>query len=359
MSESFLVYIGTETKQASRGIYSSRLDLDAQRLSEPIEAAALSSPCFLTTNSQQSILYCTGKPVSTDLSCYTVASFAIDRSSGKLSLLNQQSLPDTSFCHIRTAHDGHILMGADYSHAKAMLFALDGKGVINAPTATLNFDSASATVPDRQQVPHIHSINPDISESFLLVCDFSADAIRTYCLNPANLSVTPANVISLSAGSGPRHLVCHPNGNWVYAVNELNGTIDRFAFSGDQGLLTHCQTIATLPADYHGDNTAAEIALSPDCRFLYASNRGHDSVATYRVDVDTGELVLQGFTSTEGEHPRYFVIDPSGRFMLISNRDSDNVTLFRLDPETGLPKFANNQISLSMPMGMVIVTSLD
>ena len=158
------------------------------------------------------------------------------------------------------------------------------------------------------------------------------------------------SITNAAPGSGPRHLVCNTAGNMVYIINELNATITTYEFDVSSGALELLQTITTLPDDFEGDNTTAEIALSPDVNFLYASNRGHDSIAYYSIDQKTGELSLQGFVSTEGKHPRNFTIDPSGKFMLISNRDSDNITLFRIDPKIGKPVYTNHQIKLSMPM---------
>jgi 6-phosphogluconolactonase len=356
MSESVQVYIGTETLGESRGIYSSQLDLRTHELSEPALVAEVASPCFLATDLERRLLYCTGKSSSPELPFYTVSSFAMDDETGGLTPIGSQTITDLQLCHISLALDGKVLLGTDYGHGTAVVFPLQGDGAIDPASALLSFDTAASTIPDRQDSPHVHSINTDVSGKFVFVCDFSADEVKIYRLHATEAKLETIGAVSVSPGSGPRHLVCHPNGRWVYVINELSGTVDVFSFDYINGRLNHRQSISTLPQGFSGSNTAAEIAFSPDHRFLYGSNRGHDSIVTYRLDPETGMLTLCDFTPTEGQHPRYFAIDPSGRLMLVSNRDGNNVVVFRLDEETGIPVYAGYQVELSMPMGVAIVS---
>ena len=283
----------------------------------------------------------------------SAACFRIDRSSGRLTRLNSQTVSDLSCCHISCAVDGSLLFGADYGHAKAAVFALDSEGRISPPAELLKFRDANGANPGRQSDPHVHSINPDVSGHYVFVCDFSADEIKVYEIEMETKQLNFVSSACVAPGSGPRHLVCHPNGKNVYVINELNGTIVSFDFIN--GELKQEQVVETLPADYKQDNTTAEIAISPDKHFLYASNRGHDSIAYYRIDSETGMLSLQGLVSTEGKHPRNFTIDPTGKFMLVSNRDSGNVAVFGLDHETGKPLYTGNKIRLSVPMCISII----
>ena len=353
--DSVFVYIGTETTRGSRGIYQCSLDLHTGALTDPTLAVETGSPGFICTDSKQQFLYCTGKPSNPELPYHTVTSFSIDSKSGALSLINAQTAEDMACCHINTTQDGTLLLAADYGHGKAALFPLDSKGRMGPVSQVLKFEQANTVVPDRQEVPHVHSINPDASQRNVLICDFSADAIRCYALEKDTHQLLLRSNTTVEPGAGPRHLICHPNRQWSYVINELNGTIAAFDMTDAPDSLSRMQVVSTLPPDFTGNNTTAEIAFSADHRFLYGSNRGHDSIAHYRIDPEKGTLSLQGIVSTEGEHPRNFAIDASGRFMLVSNRDSDTVTLFRLDPETGAPVFTGHQIALSMPMRIEIM----
>jgi len=349
------VYIGTEAARGSRGIYLTRMDLGSGQLDQPTLVAATDSPTFLCTDPSKRFLYCTGKASTSGLPFNTVTGFAIRPDDGQLTLVNAQAVAELACCHISTGLGGRVLLAADYGHAKVATFPLDENGHIAPPATLLVYDTATNAVPNRQQVPHVHSINPDVSSRYAFVCDFSADAVKTYALDTGVKQLALVRTTPTDAGAGPRHLTCHPNGKWVYVIHELNGTLSAFDFDGRTGELVHMQTVTTLPADFTGENTTAEIALSPDARFLYASNRGHDSIATYRVDPKTGMLTPQGCVATEGQHPRNFTIEDSGRFMLVSNRDSDTVTVFRLDAETGAPVFTGQQLSLAMPMRIEII----
>jgi 6-phosphogluconolactonase len=353
--EQSLVYIGTETTGGSEGIYATRLDLKTGQLDAPTLAVRAGGPAFLTTDPSKRFLFCTGKQTNSELPFHTVAGFSIDRESGTLTPTNHQRVDGMRCCHISTGRSGRVLFAADYGNGRAASFPLDSKGCIGLPATQLIYDTATHVVPDRQDKPHAHSINPDTSNQYALVCDFSADTVRTYALDADTRMLTLVDSASTPPGSGPRHLTCHPNGKWIYVIHELNGTISCHDFDAASGHLTTKQTVPTLPETFKGENTTAEIALSPDLRFLYGSNRGHDSIAYYRLDPETGMLAPQGIVATRGQHPRNFTIDPTGRFMLVSNRDSNTVVVFRLDPETGKPEFTGHALSLSMPMSLAII----
>ena len=350
-----LVYIGTVTSAGSEGIYLSRLDLETGGLSEPILAATASHPGFLTTDPDNRFLYCTGKPARKGKPFSAISAFALNPETAALTPLNSQSVEDSTFCHISTTLGGRVLLAADYGKGRAASFPLAANGHIGAASSVITYDVANAAVPNRQQHPHVHSINADVAGRFVFVCDFSADSVRSYALDPKTLELELVSSASTAAGSGPRHLTCHPNGRWVYVINELNGTITGYDVDPSTGALEEKQTVPTLPADFQEKNTTAEIAFSPDLRFLYGSNRGHDSIACYRVDSESGMLKQEAIVSTQGEHPRNFSIDATGRFMLVSNRDTDNVVVFRLDSETGAPVYTGHQLGLSKPMAIQII----
>ncbi len=350
-----LVYIGTVTISGSRGIYASRLNLENGSLTPPTLAATTEDPNFLTTDPSKHFLYCTGQTTKTELPSHTVAGFAIDHSQGTLTPINSQVVDAMSCCHISTGLDGSVLFAADYGNGKAAAFPLNANGSIASPVTLIVYDKATQIDPDRQDEPHVHSINPNISGRYAFVCDFSADTFHVYAIDGKTKGLTLVSSTPAAPGSGPRHLTCHPNGKWIYAIHELNGTISVLNFDAKTGQLTTKQTVSMLPEGFRGKNTTAEIALSPDLRFLYGSNRGHDSLAFYQVHPETGLLTLQGFVATQGQHPRNFTIDPTGRFMLVSNMDSNNVVVFRLNSETGKPEYMGEEIQLAMPMRVEII----
>ncbi len=355
-STQVFVYIGTNTNQGSEGIYLSHLDLATGHLSAPELVAKLGNPAFLTTDPQQRFLYCTGKEeTSVNLEAKAVSVFAIDRAKGSLTYLNSAHLEETVFCHIRTDWRGQALLAADYHQASIASFPLDVDGKLQPAVSFIHHKGYTQVNPTRQDVPHLHSINIDRSNRYAFVCDFSADEVTIYRFEAQNQGLTALNMVKTTPGAGPRHLTTHPNGQWVYVINELNSTITVYKFDADEANLTEIQTVSTLPPDFQGQNTTAEIVISPDLKFLYGSNRGHDSIAHYRLDEQTGTLTFGGRTSTEGEHPRNFTIDPSGQFLLVSNRETDKVVVFRLDSVTGTPIPTGQQIQLSMPMCIKIV----
>ncbi|MBT3192620.1 MAG: lactonase family protein [Verrucomicrobia bacterium] len=349
------VFVGTETTESSEGIYAARLNQDSGELGSPMLVAATDGPTFLATDPEQQFLFCTGKPPQPGVPFNTVSAYTIDRVHGTLAPINSQQVPEMACCHISTSLGGRVLFAVDYSNAKAATFPVGQDGRIEPPTDLLIYDTATQAVPDRQQAPHVHSINPDVSNRYVLVCDFSADAIKTYELNAGTKVLTFVSATPTATGAGPRHLTCHPNGKWVYAIHELNGTVALLDFDNTTGSLETRQTISSLPEGFAAQNTTAEIALSPDLRFLYGSNRGHDSLAYYEVDPETGLLSRQGIVSTEGTHPRNFSITPTGHHLLVSNRDSDNVVVFRLDRETGKPEYTGHQLEISRPMCLQIM----
>lgn len=346
----FHVFAGTAAGQADDAVHRLWFDTRTGALTAVRDAAPLYRPGFLCLHPRRNVLYAAaGRRSRGEPDQRAVHAYRLDRASGELIPLNAQSADEAAFCHISTARDGRLLMGADYAHGLAAVFPVRADGSLGAVCDVVRHTVSSGTVPDRQQRPHLHSIQPDPSGTYALVCDFSADRVVAYRLDPAGRLLTPQAADTVP-GDGPRHLACHPGGRWVYVVNELSSTVASFAFDPAHGRLRMQDRVSMLPGGYAGDNTAAEILLSGDGRLLYASNRGHDSVAWFRTDARTGRLVRQGIVPSGGAHPRNMVIDPTGGFLLVANRDSDCVAVFRLDPDSGAPEPTGHAASLSMPM---------
>jgi len=350
MRKHMSLYIGSYSYSGSRGIYYSRLDLADGTLIKPELKAELADPGFLRVDEAGRVLFCNGNSRSDTLPAASAVSFRI-RHNGNLELLGRQIDPDLKFCHISCSPDYGALLGADYGHGRVAVFPIEKDGGISEVRRVIDYDDINKAMPERQGEPHVHSVNFDVSGDFVFVCNFSGDKVEIYSWNGASQRLCVLGSMAVDSGSGPRHLVCHPNGKNVYIINELAGTIVSAVFEG--GSLSMLGSISTLPPDFRGDNAAAEILLSPDARFLYATNRGDDSIAWYRLDAETNLPEVAGFVSSAGEHPRNMVIDPSGKFMLVANRDSNNVAVFKL--KDGRPVFSGNTISLAAPMGMVFV----
>ena len=350
------VYIGTSTDRGSEGIYHSLLDLDSGQVSEPQLAVKISNPTFFATDPEDRFLFCTGRgEPNSDIPLGAVNGFAISRADGALTYLNSQSIPEASYCHISTDHQGRVLLAADYGNGAIAAYPIGPDGHLAAPVSSIRHTGYTRAVPNRQDRPHLHSINIDHTNRFVFVCDFSADEVTVYRFDAETNELSALNAVKTAPGAGPRHLTMHPDRDVVYVINELNGTVGVYDFDDENGVLTEIQIVPTLPNNFQGKNTTAEIAISPNVRFLYGSNRGHDSLAHYQIDAQSGKLTFSGRTSTGGQHPRNFTIDPSGKFLLASNRDTDNVVIFRLDEETGTPIPTGQQLHLSMPMCIKII----
>jgi 6-phosphogluconolactonase len=355
MDPSLHVYLGATTAGPSQGIYHAVLDTRTGLISKPELAVELSSPTFFCVSRDAKLLYTNGRdePEAGTVGS-TVTALAIDQRTGALTIVGSQDLEEVNFCHISLDLTGTVLLGVDYGTATVAAFPLDKQGAPQPAGTILRHGTAKSVVPDRQDRPHVHSINVGRSNRYAYVCDFSADEITTYRLSTEDATLEKHSTAPAAPGAGPRHLAVHPDRDLLYVINELGGTVT--VYRADDGVLTEMQTIGTLPEEFSGHNTAAEIAISPDRRFLYGTNRGHESVAHYSIDSETGLLTFAGRTRTEGEHPRNFDIDPTGQFLIVSNRNTNNVVVFRIDQETGTPVATGQQIPLSVAMAVRVIS---
>jgi 6-phosphogluconolactonase len=221
---------------------------------------------------------------------------------------------------------------SNYYGGNLSVFPIGGDGALGEPSAFVQHPDLPG-----KEAPHAHAAEFDAAGRFVVVADLGLDRLFTYAYDAAagTLAPKPRETV-LAAGAGPRHVAFHPDKTHAYSINELDSTVSVFDYDAKTGALTATQSLTTLPAGFKGKNSTAEIALSADGRFLYASNRGHDSIAIFAVEPATGKLKALGHQPTRGKHPRHFVIEPTGRFLLAANRDSDNVAVFRIDAKTGL-----------------------
>jgi 6-phosphogluconolactonase len=330
------VYVGTYTGGASRGIYRFDLDTSSGTATDPELAVETTNPSFLAMHPNGLILYAVNEVGNLGgAKTGGVSAFAID-ATGRLIFMNQQSSSGADPCHLAVDPSGRHVLVANYSSGSVAVLPLESLGRLS-PASAVHDHRGRGPVRGRQDGPHSHAVLFDPSGHFLFEADLGTDRIHAYRFDSASGRLDPdeSRDAALPPGAGPRHLAWHPSGRVLYSVNELNSTITAFHFDAARGALDDIQTVSTLPRGFTGPNTAAEIAVLSDGRFLFASNRGHDSLSVFAIDPATGALTAAGHVATGGKTPRHFAIDPSNRWLLAANQDSDSITIFRLDAETG------------------------
>lgn len=265
-----------------------------------------------------------------------VSALEFDRSTGSLKLLNQQPSFGAAPCHISLDRSGKYALVANYSSGSLAVYPLQPDGSLGEATDLVQH-SGKGPDPNRQEGPHAHFILTDPTNAFALACDLGLDQVLVYRFDLESGRLFPHDepFASLHPGAGPRHLAFHPGGKYVYVINELDATLTGFAWDGKKGSLRTIETVSTLPEGVAGPKSCAEIQVHPNGRFVYGSNRRHDSIVIFRIDEGSGRLTLVGHESTQGKTPRFFCFDPAGKFLLAANQDSSTVVTFRLDAETG------------------------
>lgn len=354
-----LVYFGTYTSGPSKGIYVSRFDTITGKLSAPELAAETKNPSFLALHPTGKFLYAVGE-VNDALGqrAGAVHAYSLDVRTGKLAALNQQTSGGTGPCHVSVDASGKCVLVANYGSGSIAALPVQAAGSLGAAVTTIQHTGSSVN-PKRQAGPHAHFITPSPDNRFALTCDLGLDKVLVYQLDPTPAKLTTNNPPQavVPHGAGPRHLVFSRDGKFVYVLNEMALTVTTFSYDAKQGTLFEAQNISTVPADYAltEKDSGAEIAVHPNGRFVYASNRGHDSIAVFIVDAKTGKLTLVQNESTQGKTPRHFAIDPSGRWLLAENQNSDSVVGFAIDPATGRLKPTGQTITVGSPVCAVFV----
>ena len=354
-----IAFIGSYTQRLphvngkGRGIYRARFDPVTGALTDVALAAKLANPTFLAIAPNRRVLYAVSEIEEFNGQLGgSVSAYAIDASTAALTLLNQQPTRGTFTCHVSVDATNRVVMVANYGSGSMAVYPVEADGRLG-PLSDFVQHAGSGPNPQRQQGPHAHQIVLSPDNRFVLVNDLGADKVFVYQLDAAQGKLTPnhtAPFASLHAGAGPRHLDFHPNGKFVYVINELDATVTMFDFDAAQGILTARQTLSTLPPGSAADKSCADIHVHPTGKFLYGSNRGHDSIAMFRIHQSTGLLTAIGHEPTQGGQPRNFAIDPSGRFLLAENQDSDTVVSFRIDPERGTLKPAGHVAQVPTPV---------
>jgi 6-phosphogluconolactonase len=353
------VYIGTYTGGESRGIYLLEFDPSSGRFtSDPALAAETEQPSFLALHPSGRVLYAVnelrtfqGEPTG------AVSAFAVDAATGRLALLNQQPSEGADPCHLAVDPAGRNVLVANYASGTVAVFPLSDDGRLGRASCVRR-RTGSGPVASRQDGPHAHMVVLDESGRFALWTDLGTDRIVIDRLDGAGGTLTP-NVpdgVDLEPGSGPRHLAWHPTRRAIYLLNELSATVSALSFDAARGALEVIQTVPARVAGAVVENTAAELVVSPDGRFLYASNRGDDDIVAFAIDGATLRLTVAGRVSSGGRDPRSFAIDASGRWLVAANQRSNSLVVFRLDAGTGLPFPAGSAVAVPEPV-CVLFTS--
>ena len=354
-----LVYFGTYTGEKSKGIYVSHMNPATGQLTPPELSAEAASPSFLAVHPTRPFLYSVnevnttgGKPGG------GVSAFSIDRNTGKLTLLNQESSMGAGPAHLVVDKEGRNVLVANYGGGSVAVIPIDRDGKLK-PSSSFVQHTGSSVNPSRQKEPHAHSINVDAADHFAYVADLGLDKVLVYRYDSAKGTLTPNDppFTAVKPGSGPRHFAIHPTGRFAYVINELTCTVTAFRDDASRGTLTEIQTVSTLPEGtaMQPQFSGSEVQVHPSGKFLYAANRGQDTIAVFTIDQSSGQLTLIQNQLTLGNIPRGFGIDPDGKFLLAGNQRSDSVVVFRIDPNTGKLTPTGQKLDIGAPVSIKFV----
>ena len=345
------VFAGTYTGKKSQGIYRVEFDPATGKLGKPELAAEVPSPSFLAVAPDRKHLFCVceidnfgGKKAG------GVTSFGLDAKSGELKPISQQSTVGPGPCHLVCDKAGKNVLVANYGGGSVAVLPVGSDGILGAASCFVQHTGTSADK-DRQEAPHAHSVNLDATNHFAMVCDLGLDKVLVYKFDPAQGKITPNDppAFQTAPGAGPRHFAFHPDGKRAYIINELNSTLTACDYDPDRGVLTGRQTVSTLLPGFRGNTSTAEVVVHPSGKFVYGSNRGHNSIAAFAIE-PSGTLKPVGHQGEGVKTPRNFNIDPSGKWMIVANQDGDSLVVFAVDPDTGALKLTGQKVEVGSPV---------
>ncbi len=348
MAKEMLVFVGTYTEPIrfgtgkilegkGEGIYAFRLDPFSGAVTLSAKTTGVTNPSYLAFDATHRFLYAVnelksyeGRPTG------TVSAFAVDPATGNLAFLNKQLTHGTDPCHVLMDAKTRRVFVANFMSGSVCVLPVRPDGTLDQACDFVQHVGAGID-PQRQQGPHAHSVTLDAASRYAFVPDLGLDKLLVYRIDARRGMLEPNSVpwIKMKPGAGPRHVAMHPGGAFAYLINELDSTIAALRYDRKAGRFHELQIVPTLPEGFRGDSTCADIQVSPSGRFVYASNRGHDSIVVYQIDRHTGRLTYVDHRSTEGRTPRSFGIDPTGSFLLAANQDSDTIVAFRIDARSG------------------------
>lgn len=340
------------------GIYVYRMDLTSGTLEFTRKITDVTNPSYLAFDPKQRFLYAVnelksfeGKPTG------TVSAFSVDSETGELEFLNKKMTHGTDPCYVVVDKTGRYVFVANFMSGSVCVLPIREDGSLGDPTDFIQHHGSSVN-PERQREPHAHSIAIDPSNRYVYAADLGLDKIMIYKFDSEEGKLTPNNPpwVKIKPGAGPRHFTFYPNEKFAYVINELNSTIVAFAYDRNDGTLKKIQTVSTLPEGFKDVNYCADIHIAPSGKFLYGSNRGHDSIVIYRINEESGKLTYVGCESAEGKTPRNFAIDPTGRFLLAANQDTDTIVTFHIDQKTGRLSPTGNVTEVPTPVCIKMIS---
>ncbi len=339
------VYFGSHGKGPNVGFSLAHFNTETGKLTTPVFLEEAVAPAYFILSADQKYLYTCNSAPGSDVSAY-----AIDPATAKLTFLNKKPSRGGDPSYVSLDATEHFLMVANYDGRSIAVYQILEDGSIGECTAFVEHTGTSVN-PIRQTQPRPHCICVDPSNQFVLVPDLGVDKLYVYRLNQETGALVPNDpaFASVLPGSGPRHVIFDQSGKYAYLINEIGSTIIRYGWDSTSGTLTPFETVSTLPKDFDGTSTCAEILMHPGGKFVYATNRGHNSVAVFLVDEQNGSLTLVQHISTQGKTPRNCEFDPTGKWLLVTNQDSSNAVVFRINAETGLLTQFGNPVPVPAP----------
>lgn len=344
------IYAGTYSTRGSEGVYVLEFQRDSSQLSIIQTATTRKHPSFLDLSADGRFLYSiNGEGIDTTTKFGSVGAFSINQADGKLSLINEVSAYGTGPCHIQFSEDGHWLFLSHYGGGSVSVITVEENGAAG-PLADSLTHTGSSVNPNRQDKPHTHSAQSIPNTPYFMVADLGIDKLMIYEMKEGKIAPAPVPFVVTEPGTGPRHFAFHPSTGRLYVGEELTSSVSVHEVDVNAGISEQIQRLSTLPDTFSQNNSVADIHFSPDGKFLYVSNRGHNSLAIYSVDADSGKLTLTGFQETMGETPRNFMIDPKGEFVFVAHQNTDNIVGFRRDAQTGKLTYAGINVSVPSPV---------
>ena len=355
----YLFYVGTYTEEGSKskGIYAYRYDAATSEITPLGLAAETINPSFVAPHPNGRFLYAVNEVGNyKGPNSGGVSAFSIDQATGKLTFLNEVASRGADPCYITVDKTGKYVLVANYTGGSVAVFPVLADGKLGEASAFVQH-TGKGTNPERQEGPHAHSIDLSPDNRFAMVDDLGLDELLVYKFDATKGSLTPNDppFTKIDAGSGPRHFALRPDGKFAYVISEMGHTVTVFSNEAADGKLTILQTITTLPKDFTGRNDDAEIEVRPDGKFLYASNRGDDSLAIYAIDQSKGTLTQVAIVHTGGKEPRSFEIDPTGKLLFAENQRSDNIVVFKIDAKTGQLTPTGKVLEVTSPVSLKFV----
>ncbi|HTT20079.1 MAG TPA: lactonase family protein [Candidatus Sulfotelmatobacter sp.] len=350
----YIFYVGTYTENGSKskGIYAYRYDAATQEITSLGLAAETTNPSWVALHPNGRFLYAVNEVQNYNgQKSGGVSAFAVDRATGKLTFLNEVPSRGADPCYITVSQTGKYVLVANYTGGNIAVFPVHPDGKLGEASAFIQH-AGHGLNPKRQEGPHAHSIDLSPDERFAFVDDLGLDQLLVYKFDKSKGTLKPNNppFAKLDAGAGPRHFALHSSGKFAYVVSEMASTVTAFSIDLKAGALNRLQAVSTLPEDFKGENDDAEIEVHPSGKFLYASNRGHDSIAIFSINPTKGTLTVVEHVPTQGKTPRNFAIDPTGTLLFAENQQSDNIVLFRIDENTGKLTPAGKTLEVGQPV---------